>query len=358
MSLIRDWYNAIAGNNQLAMLLILLVAGTAFVVLTARTLAPFYAAVTIAYVLQVASDRLQRRGMTRRVATTSVFGIFIAALLALLGLVPLLGRQIAQFVGQLPQLMARVQEIIDTLPEKYPTLITAAQAASLMDEARHEALSFSQTLAGYLGGTVLGVVTILIYLVIVPIMVFFLLKDKDPIVAWFASMLPEHHELSAAVWKDVHQQLQNFVGGKVIQMLIVAVVSFAVFKLIDLNYAPLLGVIIGVAVLIPYVGAAFATVPVAVVAVLQWGLTMDAGIAVGAYAIIHALDGNVLVPLLFSEAVSIHPVAIIVAILFFGGIWGVWGVFFAIPLAVLVKAVITAWPARARAPTPTSTLAQ
>ena len=85
----------------------------------------------------------------------------------------------------------------------------------------------------------------------------------------------------------------------------------------------------------------------AAVALLQWGVSLDAAIAVGAYLVIHALDGNVLVPLLFSEAVAIHPVAIIVAILFFGGIWGVWGVFFAIPLAVLVKAVITAWPKKA-----------
>ena len=346
MSLIRDWYNAIAGNNQLAMLLILLAAGTTFVVLTAGILAPFYAAVTIAYVLQVASDRLQRRGVTRGLALAVVYGIFIAAVLVLVGLLPLLARQIAQFAGQLPQLLARAQDIIGTLPEKYPTLITPAQADGLMAEARHEALVFSQRLAGYLGGTLVGAVTVLVYLVIVPIMVFFLLKDKDRIVAWFAGLLPEHHELSSAVWKDVHQQLQNFVGGKVIQMLIVAVVSFVVFELIHLHYAPLLAVIIGVAVLIPYAGPAFATVPVAIVAVLQWGLSLDSGIAIGAYAVIHALDGNVLVPLLFSEAVSIHPVAIIVAILFFGGIWGVWGVFFAIPLAVLVKAVITAWPTR------------
>jgi putative permease len=352
MTLIRDWYNAIAGNNQLAMLLILLAAGTVFVVLTARTLAPFYAAVTIAYVLQVASDRLQRRGVKRGAALTIVFGIFVAGLLSLIGLVPLLGRQIAQFIGQLPQLVVRAQEIIDALPEQYPTLITPDQASGLMTEARHTVLTFSQTLAGYLGGTLIGIVTVLVYLVIVPIMVFFLLKDKDRIVAWLASLLPEHHELSSAVWKDVHQQLQNFVGGKVIQMLIVAVVSFTIFKLIHLNYAPLLAIIIGVAVLIPYVGAAFATIPVAVVAVLQWGLTLDAAIAIGAYGVIHALDGNVLVPLLFSEAVSIHPVAIIVAILFFGGIWGLWGVFFAIPLAVLVKAVITAWPTRMPAALP------
>jgi putative permease len=65
-----------------------------------------------------------------------------------------------------------------------------------------------------------------------------------------------------------------------------------------------------------------------------------------AYLVIQALDGNVLVPLLFSEVVNLHPVAIIVAILVFGGLWGFWGVFFAIPLATLVNAVITAWPRR------------
>ncbi|EDN67782.1 Protein of unknown function, UPF0118 [Beggiatoa sp. PS] len=66
--------------------------------------------------------------------------------------------------------------------------------------------------------------------------------------------------------------------------------------------------------------------------------------AVGIYLAIQALDGNVLVPLLFSEAVNLHPVAIIVAILVFGGFWGFWGVFFAIPLATLVKALLSAWP--------------
>jgi len=64
----------------------------------------------------------------------------------------------------------------------------------------------------------------------------------------------------------------------------------------------------------------------------------------GIYVTIHVLDGNILVPILFSEAVNLHPVAIIVAVLVFGGIWGFWGIFFAIPLATLVKALLNAWP--------------
>ena len=65
-----------------------------------------------------------------------------------------------------------------------------------------------------------------------------------------------------------------------------------------------------------------------------------------AYLVIQALDGNVLVPLLFSEVVDLHPIAIIVAVLVFGGIWGFWGVFFAIPLATVVQSVLKAWPRR------------
>ena len=96
--------------------------------------------------------------------------------------------------------------------------------------------------------------------------------------------------------------------------------------------------------LVPYIGAAVATIPVAIVAYFQFGWGWDFGQVILAYAVIQALDGNLLVPLMFSEVVNLHPVAIILAILVFGGIWGFWGIFFAIPLATLVKAVINAWP--------------
>jgi putative permease len=346
MQLLRDWYDGVARNNQLALLLTLLAVGTIFVVLTAHILAPFYAAVTIAYVLQVAMDRMQRRGLSKRVALAIAFGLFIAAILALLGLIPLLVKQLAQLADQVPAFAAKAQATLQDLPQRYPALVNDAQIDVITNQVRESTLHFGQRLAGYAGATVVGFVALLVYLIIVPIMVFFLLKDKDRIVAWFASFLPAHHELAAAVWADVHRQLQNFVGGKVLQMLIVAVVSFIVFRIIGLDYAPLLAAIIGVAVQIPYIGSAFATVPVMVVATLQWGFTLNTLIALGAYGLINALDGNVLVPFLFAEAVAIHPVAIIGAILFFGGIWGLWGVFFAIPLAVVVKAVLQAWPRR------------
>ena len=96
--------------------------------------------------------------------------------------------------------------------------------------------------------------------------------------------------------------------------------------------------------MIPFVGAAVVTVPVLIVGIIQFGWSWDLTYVMIAYGVIQALDGNVLVPLLFSEAVDLHPITIIVAVLAFGGLWGVWGVFFAIPLATLVKAIYNAWP--------------
>jgi putative permease len=106
----------------------------------------------------------------------------------------------------------------------------------------------------------------------------------------------------------------------------------------------LLGALVGLSVIIPYIGAVVVTIPVAVIAYFQWGWSADFAYLMVAYAIIQAIDGNVIVPLLFSEVVDLHPIAIIVAVLVFGGLWGFWGVFFAIPLATLVQATLNARP--------------
>jgi len=139
-------------------------------------------------------------------------------------------------------------------------------------------------------------------------------------------------------------QIANYVRGKVTEIFIVGSVTYVTFILLGLQYSALLSALVGISVLIPYIGAAVATLPIALVAYFQFGWGLEFGQVLIAYGIIQALDGNVLVPLMFSEVVNLHPVAIILAILVFGGVWGFWGIFFAIPLATLVQAIIRAWP--------------
>ncbi len=100
--------------------------------------------------------------------------------------------------------------------------------------------------------------------------------------------------------------------------------------------------LVGFSVLIPYIGAFVVTIPVVGVALFQFGAGTEFWSCFAVYLIIQALDGNLLVPVLFSEAVNLHPLVIILSVVIFGGLWGFWGVFFAIPLATLIKAVIHA----------------
>ena len=192
--------------------------------------------------------------------------------------------------------------------------------------------------------SVVGVLTLLVYLVLMPMLVFFFLKDKDLIMRWFSGLLPGERGLADMVWVEVDRQIANYVRGKFWEIIIVWAASYAAFAFFGLQYAMLLAVLVGLSVVIPYVGATVVTFPVMLVAWFQWGWGHDFVWVTIAYLVIQALDGNVLVPLLFGEVVNLHPIAIIVAILVFGGLWGFWGVFFAIPLATLVNAVIRAWP--------------
>ncbi|MDX1804613.1 MAG: AI-2E family transporter, partial [Alcanivorax sp.] len=164
------------------------------------------------------------------------------------------------------------------------------------------------------------------------------------ILDWFVGLLPQQRRILSHVWQEMDGQIANYVRGKAIEILLVGVASFITFLLLGLNYSVLLAVLVGLSVVVPYIGATVVTLPVAAVAYVQFGWSGDFALVMLLYGVIQYIDGNILVPLLFSEAVNLHPVAIITAILLFGGLWGLWGVFFAIPLATLIKAVINAWP--------------
>jgi putative permease len=218
------------------------------------------------------------------------------------------------------------------------------QVEEMLSFARTEVTSLGQRVVSLSLASVVGVITFLVYLILLPLMVFFFLKDKELILGWLGDFLPEERRLVRKVWNDMDLKIASYVRGKFIEIIVIWVSTYVAFALMGLNYAMLLGLLVGLSVIVPYVGATVVTIPVALVAFSQWGISSEFGYLIGIYAFIHFLDGNLLVPLLFSEVVNLHPVAIIVAVVFFGSLWGIWGVFFAIPLATLIQAIIKAWP--------------
>ena len=345
MQTIRSWFERHLADPQVMGLAIVLVAGFFIIFLTGEMLAPVIASIIIAYLLEGLVGVFQRNGLPRLVAVLLVFGGFIAFMaFVTFALLPLLSRQTTQLFQLLPDMLTSGQNALMRLPQRYPELFSEAQIRDLIDTIRIEALSYGQHVVSLSVSSVVSIITIGVYVILMPLLVFFFLKDKARIVSWFLRFLPQDRGLLSQVWLEVDRQIGNYVRGKFIEILIVWVATYLTFVIMGMSFAMLLGVLVGLSVLIPYIGAAAVTIPVAILAYFQWGVSPEFWWLLVAYGIIQALDGNVLVPLLFSEVVDLHPVAIIVAVLVFGGLWGFWGVFFAIPLATLVQAVLRAWP--------------
>lgn len=342
---LRSWYFRHFSDPQVVTLLLFLLSGFAIVIFAGDILAPLLASTVIAYLLEGAVTLMQRSKIPRIVALLIVFSLFMAALVLLLFVfIPVLSKQLTEFFSEMPAMFSQGQQLLMQLPERFPNLITEEQLQEMMVFIRGELLGFGQALITKPLASVVGIITILVYLILMPLLVFFLLKDKHLILRWIEGFLPADRDLTNEVWFEVNQKIASYVRGKFIEIFIVMSASYVTFIFLNLNYAMLLAVMVGLSVIIPYAGAAVVTLPVMFIAYVQWGISSEFAYVLLAYGVIQFLDGNILVPLLFSEVVNLHPVAIIVAVLFFGGIWGIWGVFFAIPLATLINAVINAWP--------------
>lgn len=311
----------------------------------AGALAPVLTGLILAFLLQGLVGRLERFGSPRLLAIIVAMIILIGTVsTAVLLVVPLLWQQAADLLALAPSLIGMLRDALSSLSEAFPEFITEEQIRGVVNESSKELGNLSAFLLESAFSQVFSLFGLLIYLVLVPISVFFLLKDKELLMTHMNSLLPKDRPLLDTVGSEMNAQLGNYVRGKVIEILLVGTVTFVTFLFFGLNYAALLGVLVGISVLIPFIGAAIVTLPVFMIAVLQFGWSFDLAWVMLAYVVIQFLDGNVLVPLLFSEAVDLHPITIIVAILAFGGLWGLWGVFFAIPLATLIKAIYVAWP--------------
>ncbi len=345
LKIFRNWMDRYLSDEEAVLLLVLLIAGTLVILTLGGILAPMIASVIIAFLMQGMVARLRQWGAPHWLAVTTAFTVLVAGLVSMVFvLMPIIWKQTTRFFAELPRMLREWQEVMLLLPERYPQLISEQQVEQMINMATAELGSVGQTILTFSLANLPVLVMVLIYLVLVPILVFFFLKDSRMIVNWFAAFLPARRPLMSKIWAEMNQQFANYVRGKVIEIFIVAGVSYAVFAFLGLNYALLLAIAVGLSVVIPYIGAAVVTIPVAMIGFLQWGWSSEFIYLMIAYFIIQALDGNVLVPLLFSEAVNLHPVAIILAVLVFGGLWGLWGVFFAIPLATLIKSILYAWP--------------
>lgn len=351
--ILKDWVDEYFGSQEAVVLSVLLVASVAIVVTFGDILGPLFASLIITFLLQGIVNALMRKNIPRNVAMALAYVIFVVGMLSLLiGFAPIVVRQTSVLLGEVPAILAQLQEILAGLPEKYADYVTAEQFDLILLRVSSELGRVAEQLLTLSIASFPSVIALMIYVFLVPLLVFFMLKDQVLLIAMVGDLLPVERPVMNTIWAEMDVQFANYIRGKAIEILVVGLVSLVAFVLLDLKYAALLALLVGLSVLIPYVGATLVTIPVLVVGYAQWGFDTHFFWLFVVYFVIQFLDGNLLVPLLFSEVVNLHPVAIITAVLIFGGIWGLWGVFFAIPLATLVKAIYNAWPRATTSPLP------
>ena len=308
-------------------------------------LTPFMISIVVAYLLVGMQKKIQSYDVSANVALIITFSVFIITGAALLiWLVPLLYIQLQAFILDVPNLINNFLDFISGLPSKFPDLVSSEQISIFFQAVSEEVSAIAQNIVKSSISGIQSAITFLLYIILFPILVYFFLFDRKNIIEGFIKIIPGKREMLTNIWAEMDIQLSNYVRGKTIEIFIVGIAAAIIFASLGLKYSALLSVLVGLSVIIPYVGAFLVTIPIVVVGLLQFGLGTEFYLLIGLYLLLQALDGNLLVPIIFSETVKLHPVVIILAVFIFGSMFGFWGVFFSIPIATFIKAVWNAWP--------------
>lgn len=340
-----EWYKRRFSDPHVVSLIVVLVFLFLIIYFFNKILLPVFIAIVLSYLLDTPVNFLHRKGIPRTFAVIIVLLIFLLVVLAcFMILVPLVWQQSISLITNIPNMLNFANKFLTSLPEHYPELIDVGLFDSIIQGITSRVVQTGNSLLQFSIVSLFGLVSVAINAVLVPIMMFFFLKDKAKIWGYCSRILPKNRGVLNKVAAEMDTQIANYIVGNVLHILILGISVYIPFWFFGLDYGLLLAVIVGLSVLIPYIGIIISSIPVILIALFQWGISPEFGYLIFFYVLIQTLDGNLLVPCLFSEKLNLHPLVIILAVIVFGGLWGFWGIFFAIPLATLVKAIINAWP--------------
>jgi len=298
---------------------------------------PFVLGGAIAYFLDPLADRLENMGLSRAasVASITIFGILMFAIMALL-VVPTLIEQAVALVDTAPQLVRDLQLF---LTEKFPQAVDA-------DSTLHKSLlaigATIQERGGELLQTVLSSVSsllnIVLLFVIVPVVAFYLLYDWDRMIAEIDNLLPrDHAPVIRQLAGEIDKTLASFIRGMGTVCGILGAYYAIALMLVGLQFGLVIGAIAGLITFIPYVGALVGGLLAIGLALFQfWGDWLSIGLVAGIFAIGQVIEGNVLTPKLVGSSVGLHPVWLIFALSVFGALFGFVGMLVAVPVAASI----------------------
>ncbi|MDP6189292.1 MAG: AI-2E family transporter [Gammaproteobacteria bacterium] len=333
-------------QSQTWFFLILTVLVVLLIYLLQPILGPFVLGVGIAYMADPFADRLEARGHSRTMAVILVFLVLSVILVSgLLLALPLFFKQLQSLVALIPDMqnwfnttmLPYVQTHLDIDVQNLQLDLLAKTVSAEWQQAGGAA---SQVM-GYITASTLGLIGFVGSAVLVPVVSFYLLRDFDVLVAKIHDTLPRNLEPKVALWvRECDEVLGAFVRGQLLVMLALGLIYGIGLSVVGLKYAMLIGLLAGLASIVPYLGFAVGFVVAMVVALFQfdsyWGfLAVTLVFVIG-----QALEGMVLTPWLIGDRIGLHPVAVIFAVMAGGQLFGFTGMLLALPLAAVIMVLL------------------
>jgi putative permease len=325
-------------------LVLVIILGVGLITFFGAALAPYFAAVIIAYLMEGQIRLLERLKLPRLIAVLIVFSLFFMLInLILFKLLPTLVAELSRVSEEIPRITETLKDLMSQLSSTLSGYVDAEFAESILVGLIEVSQEYAaEALTMVVQGGLPGLISVMVYLLLVPFLVFFFMKDKELLLNSFSRFMPQQRGLINRVLHEVDVAVGGYIRGKLLEMMLLGSASYLAYAYIGFQYAFLMSIFTGLSVLIPFLGLAVVTVPVLVLGIFQWGLSWESLNPLIVYGILQMIDGNAVAPLILGETVKVHPTTIMLAVLFFGSLWGVMGVFFAVPLWVLVKSVLEA----------------
>jgi predicted PurR-regulated permease PerM len=336
---------AISLGRQVRFWLATLVAFVLAVWLLREVLLPFVGGMALAYLLNPLARRLERRGVSRMLASLIIIGLFVLSFITLLLLiVPVLAGQLWAFIDNLPGYVQRLQVLVAdpsrpwlrrVLGESWSN--TDASLGDLMAQGTGWLTSFLKSL--WSGGQTL--ISVFSLIIVMPVVAFYLLYDWDRMIAKIDSWVPiPQREIVRALARQIDAVIAGFVGGQTGVCLILGSLYAVGLTLVGLNFGLLIGLVSGLITFIPYLGSMTGLVLATGVAVAQfWPEWSGILWVIGIFFVGQFLEGYILAPKLVGDRVGLHPVWLMFALFAFSYLFGFVGLLLAVPLAAAIGVV-------------------
>lgn len=302
---------------------------------------PFIVGGAVAYFLDPVADRLQRVGLSRLLATVVIFVAMIAVvILSLLVVIPLLIQQTNDLIQSAPDLFNQLR---NWLTERFPHIMDDGSPLRQSLAAIGETIqSRGGALVEQMLSSAAGVVNLLVFVVVVPVVAFYMLLDWDRLVARIDELLPrDHAPVIRRLAREIDRTLASFVRGQGTVCLILGTFYAVALMVVGLQFGLVVGLLAGLLTFIPYVGALVGGLLSVGLALFQfWG---DWWVIVAVAAIFQVgqmVEGNILTPKLVGSSVGLHPVWLIFALSAFGTLFGFVGMLVAVPIAAAIGVLV------------------